>query len=690
MKLTQPVFIDILNQLGIDVDQNIAHGFQMMWVQFMCSGRKKEFFDLLEPITNSNTFVEIVSFINSEQNIKLKNFFEDMALYQDPCQFDWELQQIYSQQHIDSISQKLHTRLSSLSVINHIALQTVYRQSYLFNKKSLINFLNELKSKLIHLQQFPLAILLSNDIHTISISWCENLKAWSICDVKYGSRSNFVNNPKSSEDLAKDIFAALFDNLKRSCGFNITIITDKNYDFKKFNIIKFLTNFKAKSCTSVSLAQHNNSRALSIINMANFRFYDASSKSNPVHLLNSNTTGVRLVLTGLNHANQLKPQRINSISSNQLHTPRAYFTDDYKLDLHGACILDQPMIVRRLLYYPLNPNQLNTKGESPLHIACLHGSNNATSILLSHPQLSINQLNQNEKTPLHIACQMNHLVIVENLLNHPDINPNAVDAVDGFGFTSLDYACLDGNLMLVQLLLTHKKTDLNRINPFFELQPIWLAYYRDNRAIVDYLTHYNNTVLKTLSPIETALNRDSAAQMVVIPQNKTRFGSYIHSISESFFSKFNSKMRTTAQESPILSTSVPNPIAGNSSQLIAIQNAVETAQKNYSAWYNGAKLRGANGFFSFLRHGNYGQQQALSLIQSIKDDNSDGEQAITLINDFLAAKDTRYHRHSYASFLLDQLGKIEQSCWSELTCDVQTNRYAKCDVIHHLPVPKFI
>ena len=87
-------------------------------------------------------------------------------------------------------------------------------------------------------------------------------------------------------------------------------------------------------------------------------------------------------------------------------------------------------------------------------------------------------------------------------------------------------------------------------------------------------------------------------------------------------------------------------------RLVEIQHATAIAQKKYAEWYIGQQShRGANGFFSWARHGVYGQNRAQKLnndIFLIQDEH----QAIDHINEFFTNGKTRYHRHSFASFLL--------------------------------------
>lgn len=118
---------------------------------------------------------------------------------------------------------------------------------------------------------------------------------------------------------------------------------------------------------------------------------------------------------------------------------------------------------------------------------------------------------------------------------------------------------------------------------------------------------------------------------------------------------------------------------------LAIKFAVVEAQQNYQNWYEKLQtnLRGANGFFTWFRHGRYGQQRAANLNKRILEAKTNDE-AIQMINDFLLQKETRYHRHSFASFLLDELTKLPNSPWDHLYPDEKSRCYGKNEIINHL------
>ena len=87
-----------------------------------------------------------------------------------------------------------------------------------------------------------------------------------------------------------------------------------------------------------------------------------------------------------------------------------------------------------------------------------------------------------------------------------------------------------------------------------------------------------------------------------------------------------------------------------------LQEAVNRAQQNYAEHYqdNSIKARGQNGWFSWFHHGEEGQKNARqfkALCSTSNDIYSDLEK-------LLSSPNTRYNRHSFASYLLDELSTV--------------------------------
>jgi len=122
-------------------------------------------------------------------------------------------------------------------------------------------------------------------------------------------------------------------------------------------------------------------------------------------------------------------------------------------------------------------------------------------------------------------------------------------------------------------------------------------------------------------------------------------------------------------------TVVEKPQTTIENKLMIIRFCMDKAQIKYQNWYDGQKPspRGENGFFSWLRHGSYGQLRAKKLNDAIKRSDNAAD-AISKIDEFLTDRQTRYHRHSFASFMLDELKGIQDSHWSSVRLE-DSNKY---------------
>lgn len=167
---------------------------------------------------------------------------------------------------------------------------------------------------------------------------------------------------------------------------------------------------------------------------------------------------------------------------------------------------------------------------------------------------------------------------------------------------------------------------------------------------------------------------------------KTFFFNLLETIYNSIYQEFSPRA-STITPAPALPLPPATAVSGGSETpsalLLQIKAAVDAAQTNYAAWYEGLSHRGANGFFSWMRHGSYGQNRARMFNLEILRTTSD-ESAIALVKNLLTDSKTRYNRHSFASFLLDTLNTISDSPWSALSLAPASGMYDKNRVIAHL------
>lgn len=114
-------------------------------------------------------------------------------------------------------------------------------------------------------------------------------------------------------------------------------------------------------------------------------------------------------------------------------------------------------------------------------------------------------------------------------------------------------------------------------------------------------------------------------------------------------------------------------------ELTAIREAVSRAAKNYQSWYQGTGsvcYRKKNGYFTWFRHGKYGQARAQDIAVAVSQANT-VEAAQMVVLNFLQDPSTRYHVHSFASFLLDELRIIPSSPWTMISFNSNTQRYSR-------------
>ena len=111
----------------------------------------------------------------------------------------------------------------------------------------------------------------------------------------------------------------------------------------------------------------------------------------------------------------------------------------------------------------------------------------------------------------------------------------------------------------------------------------------------------------------------------------------------------------------------------NPANLAIYKSAIAQAVTNYQNWYQGTApdARGIGGWFTFFRHGKAGQVRATAFnlkIQGLDDLRTIKSEIEALLKD----PKTRFNRHSFASFLLDELQKIS-SPYSKL--EMKENLY---------------
>ncbi|WP_419420051.1 hypothetical protein ACNVED_01780 [Legionella sp. D16C41] len=113
--------------------------------------------------------------------------------------------------------------------------------------------------------------------------------------------------------------------------------------------------------------------------------------------------------------------------------------------------------------------------------------------------------------------------------------------------------------------------------------------------------------------------------------------------------------------------------------LSAIKQATIKAVNNYRDWYfSEDKSQVRKGLFSRLRHGLKGQQRALELNDEIQRTTNSADAILSILN-FLYHPKCRYQRHSFSTFLLEELQKIpnENLPWNDPVADFENNESSR-------------
>ena len=156
--------------------------------------------------------------------------------------------------------------------------------------------------------------------------------------------------------------------------------------------------------------------------------------------------------------------------------------------LHLAVTLkDMEEIIRYLIKNGSDINLKNSKGQTPLHLACGKNRLENVNILLTEPSLEYNIPDNQGFTPLIKACASQAYDVVKCLLRSKDVNINMKDNI---GNTGLHYLCEDEKFdVAIQMIKNGAnvefknkdgKTPLELIKND-DVKSIILSYLKDNK-----------------------------------------------------------------------------------------------------------------------------------------------------------------------------------------------------------------
>ncbi|XP_061183414.1 NF-kappa-B inhibitor alpha-like [Saccostrea echinata] len=167
------------------------------------------------------------------------------------------------------------------------------------------------------------------------------------------------------------------------------------------------------------------------------------------------------------------------LPNNMLQTP-----------LHLAVMTRLPQVVKALIDGGADIEARNSKGDTPLHIACREGFDDIVQILLSQSRTQdLEARNYDGQTCLHLAAEHTHLPIIR-LLVLSGANLNTQDGKSGK--TVIHYAAEMGNVLLLEFLLQYPINIHSRT--YSGLTAIMLADGRGYHDIVQQLQKFGGSL----------------------------------------------------------------------------------------------------------------------------------------------------------------------------------------------------
>lgn len=167
------------------------------------------------------------------------------------------------------------------------------------------------------------------------------------------------------------------------------------------------------------------------------------------------------------------------LPNNMLQTP-----------LHLAVMTRLPQVVKALIDGGADIEARDSKGDTPLHIACREGFDDIVQILLSVRRIQdLEARNYDGQTCLHLAAEHTHLPIIR-LLVLSRANLNTQDGKSGK--TVIHYAAEMGNVLLLEFLLQYPINVHSRT--YSGLTAIMLADGRGYHDIVQQLQKFGGSL----------------------------------------------------------------------------------------------------------------------------------------------------------------------------------------------------
>ncbi|KAF5613591.1 ankyrin repeat domain protein [Fusarium subglutinans] len=156
-----------------------------------------------------------------------------------------------------------------------------------------------------------------------------------------------------------------------------------------------------------------------------------------------------------------------------------------------ACLtLDSDAVSPLLEADSVDLNIADNNGYTPLHHAVQEHSAPITSALIATGKASVDMKNRDGRTPLSLACLSGNTTLAKYFLHSPLVNINAQDK---YGRTPAHNCVLMGDVNMLRLILRTGRANLNVVDNLWHT-PILLAAYRCQWQIVFLLLKYKQAI----------------------------------------------------------------------------------------------------------------------------------------------------------------------------------------------------
>ena len=181
-------------------------------------------------------------------------------------------------------------------------------------------------------------------------------------------------------------------------------------------------------------------------------------------------------------------------------------------------------------------------GRTPLHLACLNGAMDCAEYLIQKGA-DINARAGNGMTPLHLAVIGNRLEMTGYLMDHK-ADGNIRDKA-GMSMQPLQYACIQGNKEIVQLLIEKYHLDVNTADDIGTTL-LMTAAWKSNLDLARYLiakgADLNRKKWRPQDSVQmTALDHANYALLVSSNEQSIAFVNYLKSIGAKTATELNKK-----------------------------------------------------------------------------------------------------------------------------------------------------